>query len=227
MNNSGNPYGLNASDTVVDPHMMKNGEWGAVAYLSKNATYGKGEEVWINPNSNFITGQAGSSVSASSTTSTDAYNTGNGSQVSTTGNATGVYDMSGGAYEYVAAYVNNGHSNLSAYGNSLVNETDTKYKDTYRASATNGNDNQQTNYNYAQPTETSGHYGDATWETSSNYTGSTSWCGDYSYFPYTSDLFFLRGGYYSATSIAGVFNFSCSNGGANSNCTFRLVLPAL
>ena len=31
MNAAGNPYGLNTSDSVVDPHMMKNSEWGTVA----------------------------------------------------------------------------------------------------------------------------------------------------------------------------------------------------
>ena len=99
MNNSGNPYGLNASDTVVDPHMMKNSEWGAVAYLSQNATYGKGEEVWINNNTSFITGRAGDSVSEAynENTGEHAYDTTNGQQSSSTGNITGVYDISGGA----------------------------------------------------------------------------------------------------------------------------------
>ncbi len=126
MNKSSNPYKLNTSDSVVDPHMIKNSEWGAVAYLSytvcknyngklnshmmKNdewgavaylskSKYGKEtEEVWINPNSNRITGSAGNSVSASETTSTNAYNTTNGQKASTTGNVWGVYDMSGGEY---------------------------------------------------------------------------------------------------------------------------------
>ena len=64
MNKSSNPYKLNTSDTVVDPHMMKNREWGAVAYLSKSK-YGKEtEEVWINNSSSYITGSAGNSASA-------------------------------------------------------------------------------------------------------------------------------------------------------------------
>ena len=81
--NSDNPYELSTNDNVVDPHMMKNSEWGAVAYLSQNTTYGKGSEVWINPNSNYITGQAGDSTSATETTNTNAYNTDNGQQAST------------------------------------------------------------------------------------------------------------------------------------------------
>ncbi len=84
MNSSGNPYGLNTSDSVVDPHMMKNSEWGAVAYLSQNTTYGKGSEVWKNNSSTYITGNAGSSVIASSASGvTNAYNTTNGQQAST------------------------------------------------------------------------------------------------------------------------------------------------
>ena len=232
MNAGGNPYGLNTSDSVVDLHMMKNSEWGAVAYLSQNTIYGKGSEVWINPNRNYITGQAGSSVSASITTSTSNYKSGNGPQASTTGNVTGVYDMSGGAWEYVAGYVNNGHSYLNTYGSTLVGAAE-KYKDVYRASSTSGSDNQQTNYNYAQPTtglgqptSTSGHYGDAVWETSGTYSSSSgSWYSDYSYFPYTGFPFFGRGGYYSVGSGAGVFYFNDAYGGADSARGFRVVLP--
>ena len=227
MNESGNPYGLNTSDTVVDPHMMKNSEWGAVAYLSQNTTYGKGNEVWINPNSNYITGQAGSSASASSTTSTDAYNEGNGPQASTTGNVTGIYDMSGGAIEYVAAYVNNGDENLTTYGNTLVNETDTKYKDVYRASDTNGNDNRSVNYSYLQPTASTGYYGDALWETSSSYSHANSWYSDSAYFPYMNTPFFVRGGNYNSTSSSGTFFFMQTVGAAYDSHTFRLVLPVL
>ena len=83
MNKSGNPYGLSTSDSVVDPHMMKNTEWGAVAYLSKSK-YGKEtEEVWKNPNTNYLTGQAGASVSANGTTSTTDYKSTNGQKAST------------------------------------------------------------------------------------------------------------------------------------------------
>ena len=230
LNRSGNPYGLNTSDSVVDPHMMKNSEWGAVAYLSRNTTYGKGSEVWINNSSTFITGNAGNSVSAGSASgTTNAYNTGNGPQASTTGNVTGVYDMSGGAYEYVAGYVNNGNGNLTTYGSTLVNAAD-KYKDVYKVTS----DGQSNNYNNSQPTtglgqptKDTGHYGDAVWETSSSYSGSGSWYSDYSGFPYSSGPFFFRGGYYNDTSVAGVFNFYNYIGDNGSNGSFRVVLPVL
>ena len=35
LNKAGNPYGLNSNDTEsVDPHLMKNTEWGAGAYMN-------------------------------------------------------------------------------------------------------------------------------------------------------------------------------------------------
>ena len=44
----------------IDAHLMKNSEWGAVAYLSKSQ-YGKNtEEIAINTSSDFITGTGGS-----------------------------------------------------------------------------------------------------------------------------------------------------------------------
>ena len=239
MNKEGNPYGLSSNDNEVDPHMMKNSEWGAVAYLSQNATYGKGSEVWINPNSNYITGQAGSSVSASSTTSTSNYNTGNGPQASTTGNVTGVYDMSGGAWEYVAAYVNNRYvqSGQDPYtnGQSLidsVNAGNTKYADVYKVTS----DSQSNNYNNAQPTQgqgtptkDTGHYGDAVWETSSSASSpyTNSWYSDHSYFPVNNTPFFRRGGVCSSDTGAGVFCSFNYDGLSTTNDSFRVVVPVL
>src|SRR5690606_19467069 len=94
----------------VNTHMMKNTEWGAVAYLSKSI-YGANDEIWINNSSTYTTGCAGNSVSANYYNGCqNAYNTPNGQKASTTHNIYGVYDMSGGALEYVAAYVDSGHS---------------------------------------------------------------------------------------------------------------------
>ena len=223
MNKEGNPYGLSSNDNEVDPHMMKNSEWGAVAYLSQNATYGKGEEVWINNSSDFITGSAGNSVSASQDTgTTNDYKSTQGQNASTTGNVTGVYDMSGGAWEYVAAYVNNGHSNLTTYGSSLVN-AEAKYKDVYSKGSSDSYSN-----NYAVSTPANGHYGDAVWETSNSGTSTNSWYSDYSNFPDTIYPFFVRGGYYDGDASAGAFYFNRSNGGNyNSYYSFRVVVPVL
>ena len=228
MNSSGNPYGLNTSDSVVDPHMMKNSEWGAVAYLSRHTTYGKGNEVWINNSSSYITGNAGNSVNAGSASgTTNAYDTGNGPQASTTGNVTGVYDMSGGAYEYVAAYVNNSYvvsgQNPYTYGSTLINAA-TKYKDVYSVGSSDMYDE-----NYAVSTPENGKYGDAVYETSSSSSSPymNSWYSDYSYFPCTSGPFFFRGGYYNDTSSVGVFYFNNYTGSSYSDHSFRVVLPVL
>ena len=63
MNNSGNKYGF---ATTIDTHMMKNMEWGAVAYLS-HSKYGINKEININNSSRFYTGRSGGSTSASKT----------------------------------------------------------------------------------------------------------------------------------------------------------------
>ena len=227
MNKIGNPYGLHSSDNAVDPHMVKNDEWGAVAYLSKSI-YGKNtEEVFINNSSDFITGNAGATADASSASGiTNAYSTANGMKASTTGTIYGIYDMSGGNWERVAAYVNNGHGNLAKYGSSLVNGA-SKYKNVYTATNTGGNDSQEGNYNNADPRTATGHYGDAVYETSGTYTGQGSWYKDYSDFPVAEWPFFYRGGGCSNTSDAGVFFFGGDTGGAYADSGFRVVVPVL
>ena len=210
---------LNYNKTL-NSHMMKNDEWGAVAYLSKSK-YGKqNEEVWINNSSSYITGSAGNSASAGSNTGTTTdYTSTQGVKASTTGTVHGVYDMSGGAWEYVAAYVNNGNSNLTSYGSSLVNG-DAKTKNVYSKGSSDSRDN-----NYSA---NSGKYGDAVYETSANgNSSSSSWYGDYSYFPGTSGPFFDRGGYYDGGTNAGVFFFYGDDGGRSSAYSFRPVLVAL
>ena len=85
--------GINQSDS----HMMKNIEWGAVAYL-KQSNYGLGiTDITINDNSSYTGG---------------GYKT--NTRQSTTGNIYGVYDMSGGVEEYVMGNYNitAGHSGL-------------------------------------------------------------------------------------------------------------------
>ena len=117
------------------------------------------------------------------------------------------YDMSGGAWEYVAGYVGNGGS----YASSLVNAP-ARYKDTYSS--------------YTAPTS-GGHYGDAVWETSSSSSGSSSWYSDYSYFPFSDDPLFVRGGGSGDGSTAGLFNFGHNDGYAWDFDSFRVVVPVL
>ena len=204
-------------NTSLNSHLMKNTEWGVCAYLAQS-NYGKNAEVWINPNQNCLTGHVGSGPSVSDTANTSTYNNGNGPQASTTGNVYGVYDMSGGAYEYTAAYVNNGNGSLTNSGASLVNGA-AYTKDVYNS----GGDTEQGNYNV-----NANKYGDALYETSLSSNGNpnwdTSWYNDASNFPFLTDAFFVRGGYHGNTSRAGLFSFFFEDGLSYSIVGFRPVL---
>ena len=193
-------------NSTLNSHMMKNDEWGAVAYLSKSK-YGKNAEIDINDNSSYYTGGG----------SGNAYVSNVGQ--STTGTVYGVYDMSGGSWEYVAAYVNNGSNSLTSYGSSLVNG-DVKTKNVYSKGSSDSRDN-----NYSA---NSGKYGDAVYETSTNVNSSNnSWYGDYSLFPVTDFPVFLRGGVYSDDTGAGMFCFNNDSGVRRSSDSFRPVLVVL
>jgi len=101
-------------DREKESHLMKNSEWGAVAYLT-HSKYGRnGTEVTINNSGARITGNAGDTVSASSFSGTFFYNTLAGMKASTTGNISGIYDLSGGSDEHVATY-NKAYSRTGDY----------------------------------------------------------------------------------------------------------------
>ena len=198
MNNSGNSYGLSDSDSVVDPHMMKNSEWGAVAYLAQSK-YGKNSEVTINNYEDCYTGGGNSATSY----------LGNKNQ-STTGNETGIYDMSGCAFEYVAGYLKDGNT---SYGSSLVN-SDARYRDVYTS--------------YTVPDTSTKLYGDAVYETSSAADGNTyAWYSNYSEIPFSDVPFFVRSGYYGNGGYAGLFYLYRNYGSEFKNYSFRVVVPIL
>ena len=181
------------SKDKIDTHMTKNVEWGAVAYLA-HSKYGlNGDEIGINTNSRYKTGIGNNGGSA--------YNTDVGKNSSTTKNVYGIYDMSGGAYEYVAAC-------YTGYTNELTANTDTayinKYIDVYES--------------YNSP-----RFGDAVLETSSRSSGSTSWFSDSSGFVFSSNPVFLRGGYYDGGSVAGLFHFVSDLGSSGDYGGFRPV----
>ncbi len=195
----------------LDSHMMKNTEWGAVAYLS-HSKYGINKEVRINNNSNFLTGYAANTKDAGqSTTNNQPYNTETGYLASTTGNITGVYDMSGGAWEYVAGY-RDGTLGSSGLALTEIRETYSKYIDVYPS-------------NSALTTYSNRILGDATGEMGP-FHGSyyNNWYDDYSLFAGSSSPWFYRGGVYVHGSAAGQFYFGSYTGGADSNASARLVL---
>ena len=224
-----NSYNYNRD---MESHLMKNSEWGAVAYLT-HSQYGRnGEEIAINNSKDYYTGYSGGSADAaqsSSTVSTYAYNTTNGVKASTTGNITGIYDLSGGAWEYVAAYNKSGSSTYVAgadYGKGMTdnaksgsNYISTEYITAYDNSSS-------TDYNGAGIYNV-GKIGDATKEVYSQLQEGGSyrnWFKDYSNFVYSSGPFFHRGGTYDTGAGAGVFFSGLNNGVAYSYFSFRVVL---
>ncbi len=195
----------------LDSHMMKNTEWGAVVYLS-HSRYGINDEVRINNNSNYLTGYAANTKDASqSTTDNQPYSTETGYLASTTGNITGVYDMSGGAWEYVAGYID-GRAGSSGLTLTEIRETYSKYIDVYAS-------------NSGIITYSNRILGDATGEMGSFY-GSyyNNWYSDYSLFVDSSYPWFNRGGGYADESFAGQFVFARYTGGVYSDRSARLVL---
>ena len=173
--------GANESDS----HMMKIIEWGAVAYL-KQSIYGLGiTDIGVNSNGSYYTG-GGSGTS---------YITNIGQ--STTGNITGVYDMSGGAYEYVM-----GNYNKMAKDSRLtISTVPTGHIDIYSGTSVSAS-----------------HLGDALGETA-------GWYSDYARFVNSISSWFNRGGYYyGGDDSAGVFYFSSGSGGGFDSIGFRVVL---
>ena len=232
MQTSSNIYGLSTSRINTDSHMLTNFEWGAVAYLTNSkygrCTDGSCTEVTINNCSNFITGIGANTVSAgsSSTTCTTAANQYNGTYgklASTTGNITGVYDMSGGSWEYVMgniSKVTTGYTfypSSSSFSSSWYTTDTAKYVTTYAYDTVYNN---QKAYNR-------GRLGDATAEILLSASTSGGWYGDYAYFPYSSSAWFYRGGDYSHGSYAGVFYFAYFNGHYGTYISSRAALVSL
>ena len=200
----GNQY-TNAREYAenLNSHMLKNSEWGAVAYLT-HSQYGRnGTEVTINNSSKYITGSAGNSVSAEVDVGIiNDYTRSQGVLASSTGNVYGVYDLSGGASESVATYYNEGN-NLISYGGSFAaqKKDSTKYATSYTGMVEN--------LDYK--------LGDATYETN-------AWNGDYGVHFIDSDRpFFIRGGFCEDALQSGIFEFFIFTGNPG-RMTLRMCL---
>lgn len=197
----------------LDTHMMKDSEWGAVAYLT-NSQYGRydntgncldsGCEVWINnvyKNNNSLTGCSSTiskDTAATLATADDYCNTDNstdyinGINAATTGNIYGIYDMSGGSYEYTMASSNN------------ITWADTKYYNAYTSLNPTTACHNELCYGYAL-SETAG------------------WNNDNHDF-ITTNKWSTRGGSYNEMAAAGIFNYNFLTGAANSKASFRVIV---
>src|SRR5574344_728828 len=200
---------LKAYDNTDISHMMKNTEWGAVAYLTASI-YGKNSEVYINNDSNYITGCGGAVASAACSTSCiNAYASVTSYPQSTTGNISGIFDMSGGAWEYMAAY-RSGTVGSSGLTVATIN-ANSNYFDIYNSASTD------TSYQYRI-------LGDATGEMGTITSYKSSWYQDFAVLVTGSYPWFIRRGYCDETCIAGVFASTNRSGGASGGRGSRLVL---
>ena len=227
----------------LDSHMMKNTEWGAVAYL-QHSYYGSATSVRINNNFDYITGyQANEEPTCGWRTTNEECNRycsdgtcnsayPNSMLASTTGNISGIYDMSGGTYDYVMSAmsneVNNLISGLNSSSNSGFNGTfgeggslstgydfpEKKYYDTYAYSTT------AKQYQLRILGDATGEIGPIAYL---SYRPVSSWYNQLTFFPYVVESFVLRGGSYNFGIEAGVFSTENENGKLG-KASFRLVL---
>ena len=208
MNGNGNRYSFN---NTTDTHMMKNSEWAVVAYLSQSK-YGKlGNENFTGVNKEIFQNESGyitgCSYGSPSNGNTDygcqyQYNVEiNGTGASTTGNIYGIYDMSGGSWEYVM-----GNYNDVIGDSGFVSMPELKYYDKY----TTNNVNTACNGNECL---------------SHGLSETAGWYNDVSTFINENSFWLMRGGILGSGNDAGVFGFYISDrlGADSLSFSFRLV----
>ncbi len=215
--------------TNGDIHMMKNTEWGLVAYLSQSkygvcnndgtctskvannaySVIGNDISTGCGP---IIENNAVSDLKMSTVCpDTSKWNTTIGQEASTTNNIYGIYDMAGGRGEYMMSgiYDQNGNFNVGSSG--FVTMPEVKYYDSYIYD-TSGN-----NYNKSL-------IGDAIKELNPNIVSNkiSNWNEDYGL--YFGNVFMHRGGAAYSEASAGIFYFSSSSGESSSNYSSRASL---
>ncbi len=171
-----------------DSHMMKNMEWGAVAYLShsKYGTCADGEcvEIAQNKNNSYYTGGGNSNIYKNNVTQ------------STTQNIYGIYDLSGGAYEYVMGSMVDSSNKFLPSSSEFSKAPDSKYYDKYT-------------YGTSNITHSRGKLGDATKETLKIFgNASGGWYTNFTNFLRSNYSWFSRGGYWNNDIGAGTFSFT-------------------
>ena len=252
--------------------MMKDDEWGSVAYLSQSlygrcSESGTCEEIMRNNNSSYLTGyaavNAATTGSSSTSTSIDTnqfgneasitqpYNTSVGHKASTTGNITGIYDMSGGAWEYMMTVLADPNGNpRSGYtaieytaeqAATILGRTDGITVGIWNSGynglvygkdldnetplyVTNGRsfpDSKYYNLYTSTNRDTACNGGKCYGHANSETPG---WYGDYASMPSAANPWVVRGGGYSNGTSAGLFRFGSNNGRAYGSNSFRVVV---
>jgi len=207
-----NIYGLNPNE--VDTHVIKNTEWGAIAYLTQSK-YGRCNnktcsEVGINNyyNSGLKTGCGNNPGSSSDTTCNSYVN----ALASTTGNITGVYDMSGGAWEYVMANMQDENKNFVTNNSLFTESINSIYYDSY-------------NYSINSLDLSNSILGDGIRETVKIYNSITGgWYYDNVNFFSAGNHWLRRGGSNSDLNGSGLFSSYFIDGSADTFTTTRTII---
>ena len=241
----------------LDSHMMKNTEWGAVAYL-QHSKYGSSSSVRINndkdqktglaainePTCNYTTTNESCNIYCTDGTCNTAYP--NSVLASTTNNISGIFDMSGGAWDYVMGVLVDEDGRLVTGKNSKdhsgfngVLGCPTCDNDTSGLTElTNGYDWPEEKYydKYVYSISREEYFrrilGDATAEAgpggTKTYNGHLrmvgSWYDDSYYMVYNEASFFWRGGESDHGTDAGIFSSAYRQGITNIGGAFRIIL---
>ena len=156
------------------------------------------------------------------------YYTENGQKASTTRNIYGVYDMAGGAWEYMANSIEEGNAGTQADQIAALKKYEPKFATIYKGNSedgkinnTDGTQSDDGLRRLANYKANKGMYGDAIWETSNanpkgndadktkgitdsdgeKYAYYNSWNNDCSLFPRRVYPFFVRGGYFTSGAL--------------------------
>ena len=237
-----------------ESHMIKSTEWGAVAHL-QHSIYGSRASVRINNNSNYITGYSsvteptcgytmsgdcnryeGTSINTDGTY-TKRYNSEIGYLASTTNNISGIYDMSGGSWEYTMGVMINqsgqpcvgkDSSNTSGFSGPYCNTSgnatgvsfpDQKYYDTYLYATDAMHYNRRI---LGDATGETGPFQNVSFNSQNRKTG--SWYSDEAYFSSNEVPWFAYGGGRTYGSGAGLFSFHGDDGSLHNWNGYRIVL---
>ena len=239
-----------------DSHMMKNTEWGAVAYL-QHSIYGSHESVRINNNQLYVTGYAGvheptcgnigineecnkyeAIIPFTDGTYTVNYLNSLSNLASTTGNISGIYDMSGGAWEYVMGVMFSSNNTPcigkdTTYNSGFKGEycnvdtsevdgvdfsSDSKYYDSYYYGISNKN------FNHRILGDAIGEMGPFINNVKNRQVN--SWYENESLFIWNSYPWFYRGGMWNRGTGSGMFAFGHDAGSENSGIGYRIALTA-
>lgn len=243
MKSNTNYYGLKPS--VVNTHLMKNNEWGAVAYLSQSA-YGRygvsnGKEIFVNKYYKDATltgctaGKAGTNINVMTDCKDNDnnklnYNYEASYSGSTSGTIYGIFDMSGGLYEYVMGNYNRFESKGGIPLNDVYEEVEKINEETnepyteqvLKVSKINDKYVDIYNENICSIGEC---VGSALLKSEFNLSGSNWWLDEYNLSVNEDNSWLIRGGSYNInSSLDGIFAVSTTTGEPSDKIGFRPVI---